>query len=99
MGKDLINKIIFLEINQIFTYDDIIFRRLYDNIYSIYTYKNVLELLALEENSDQGEKTIPINSGNKKKKKKKNNKKSVDKKQINDLENTEKEKEKEKEKN
>jgi hypothetical protein len=73
--KDLIDKIIFLEINQLFTYDDIILRRLYDNIYSIYTYKNVLELLALEENSDQGEKNGIINSGNgnnKKKKKKKN---------------------------
>ncbi len=46
---ELLNNIIFLDINQLFTFDDIILKRLFDNIYSIYTYKNLMDLIAEED--------------------------------------------------
>ena len=96
--EKLLNNIIYFDINQIFTFDDIILKRIFDNIYSIYTYKNVLDLLAEEdydvnESSDKVGKysnniTISNNGGNnKKKKKKKNVKKNDEKNQENSLEN------------
>lgn len=78
--EELLNDIFFLNIYQIFTFDDIFLKRLYDNIYSIYTYKNVLELLEHDDKiSKNTEKQVNNNANNncKKKKKKKNTKKST----------------------
>jgi len=84
--EELLNKILFLDINQIFTYDDIFLKRLFDNIYSIYTYKNLLDLIAEEDKDSEfieklGNNNVNSNNNNcnKKKKKKKNTKKSVEK--------------------
>ena len=85
--KDFINFFLFLNIKQLFTYDDFYFRGIFEKIYENYSNQNIKDLILEDEQKKDKEKT-------KKKKKRKKIENNYDDKLNNKIINNQKENEK-----